>query len=306
MKNSRFFSIRRHPVTLMAAMVFGLVGVTTNSHALIITTNAGGTGVATDTQTASSGTVTSSVTTSTGDASATQSAGGTSAASARGISANGTPVPDTAAADASWKEMFTNNSLGALSYSYVFSVGNIQLRLQDFAGISDLDPNNPHMNARYSADVLLNGASIFNSSATLAGGRVHHTLSEAGQDLGGTLVGNANSGFFGYDFAGGAFTLPLGTFNSGDSFTIEAKISADVDYPGFETGASAQFGDPNNLAQLFGLQGIVSTGPAAIPEPTTLLLFVGGIILLGLGRCGRKNYNGRSLTSQTSRAMKVN
>lgn len=205
---------------------------------------------------------------------------GDSAVAAGGFGANGIGSPNTTLADAttSFSETYTNSSAGTRLYSLDFSLSEIRLRFQDFFGGSN---SGEHMHASYLVDILLDGGSIFSSAAELSGGRVDHTLTESGTDLGGVADG-LGTGEFGYTFAPSSFSLGLGSYDAGESFTLEAILGVHVDFPGFEAGAIATVGDPNGLTRAPGLSLEVSSVPTgAVPAPGTWFLLGAGLFGLG-------------------------
>ena len=91
------------------------------------------------------------------------------------------------------------------------------------------------------------------ASANLIGGFVSHVLVEGGTSLSPTFV--PGSSIFGYDFQPYADVLNLGSFNPGETVTVEYEMRVSVDTPGFEAGGRAQIGDPFDLDGTPGFSG---------------------------------------------------
>jgi len=141
--------------------------------------------------------------------------------------------------------------------------------------------------AEYSINVLLNGSTIWSSSATLNGGYIltpDYTLTKSGTDIGLTEISDWSYLAL---FQSNPYeeNIPLGPFNPGESFTLEYRMSATANGIDYEQGAIAAIGDPFTLT---GGTITVNGGPSApIPEPSTLLLLGSG--LTGIVWLRRKN-----------------
>jgi hypothetical protein len=168
-------------------------------------------------------------------------------------------------------------STAVASGPHAFSILLTGSRLQifDFAGAGVGNPGRPIV--RFEVVATLHQASatttIFESAAELRGGRLSHTLTEVGQDLGGTFFGTES--IFGYDFDPFATQIDLGFLDAGDF--VEYSMSVAVSAAGFELGGLAVFGDPNDL------DGLASTGGLLlVPEPGSLAMLLLGTVLLRL------------------------
>ncbi len=192
-----------------------------------------------------------------------------------GVWAGGSNPITTLSAVATWSDTYTNTSSVAQSVRYDFSIDPADLRIADFAGISNASPS--AMRASYSVNILLNGSSAFSSDATLIGGVSGHVLERNGTDFGATFFGAQNS-IFGYSFDAYVGSLDFGILGVGESLDIGYEIRAEVTSPGFETGAAASIGDPNNLSGS-GLAGAivanVPTGTVSVPGS---LWLIGGLL----------------------------
>jgi len=193
-----------------------------------------------------------------------------------GIWADGSSSKTTLSAVATWSDTYTNTSSAAQSVRYDFSIDPADLRIFDFAGVSDASPD--AMRASYSVNILHNGSSVFSSDATLIGGGNGHVLERNGTDFGSTFVSNPFFTVIGYTFDAYVGSLDLGILAVGESLDIGYEIRAEVTSPGFETGAAASIGDPNNLSGS-GLAGAivanVPTGTVSVPGS---LWLIGGLL----------------------------
>jgi hypothetical protein len=202
--------------------------------------------------------------------------GGHSAAKVDGLFASPSFGINFATARATLTYSTVNTSGAAADFFFSFLILGPRLEIQDFAGLRTTSPGAPH--ARYVAEIVVNGDTLWSSSAELFGGRITHALSEFGTDLGGVRYGAG--GLIGYQFSNFSDTLALGTFAAGETITVEAILQADLESAGFELGATAEIGDPNELTTTGGFGG----GFASVPEPSTVALFAAGLALTGWRR----------------------
>jgi hypothetical protein len=131
--------------------------------------------------------------------------------------------------------------------------------------------------AAYSAQILLDGASIWDSAAQIRTDAAGTVGASTGVDL---SIGGYTATDTSYYWGKQDFTLELGSLAAGESFQLEYMI--DVYAEGFLSNgdynyASAQFGDPNG----FGATGNSFNSAAAVPEPMTLGLLASGLFSLG-------------------------
>jgi len=222
---------------------------------------------------------------------ATQNDSGAGAVQAQGLWAGGSNDYTTLSASASFQDMVTNSSGGARDYTYDFSIEAPQLKIFDFAGVSDADFQ--AMRATYEIVITLDGNELFTSSAELVGGSVSHVLNEAGTSLNPVFFQLGFGGEFGYDFDSYSDTLALGQFDDGESFTVGYSLLVTAGGPQFETGAQALIGDPNDLGGLPGFAGVINStaagpgpgpGPDPVPSAGILLMLASGMLGLGAVR----------------------
>lgn len=196
-------------------------------------------------------------------------------------------------AEAVYSDTITNTSGVTQKYSYDFVVFGPTLAVGDYAYADVGD-----ITATYVVDISVNGSSVWNSAATLSGGRAGHTLTKSGTDLGGTYFSDFGGHVFGYEFDDFVTDLLLGTLADGESLDFEASVFVKADALPYELGARAFVGDPGDIGGTPGLNGnIVATptggpGPSPVPEPETLLLMGLGLLAMqGMRRRKRASSN---------------
>jgi hypothetical protein len=192
---------------------------------------------------------------------AVQEPGGVGAVVADAIWANGLPG-NYVVARSHWTDTATNAGSSPASYSFDFLIAPPELRIADFAGLEETDPQRPEV--QFSAKITVNGVVLFEATAQLVGGSVSHALNETGTSLSPVFTGGGS--VFGYDFSGYSDTLDLGSVAPGGSVIVEYEMIARVDTPGFEAGGRSNFGDPFNLGGAPGFSGAITPGG---PVPTT-------------------------------------
>ncbi len=139
---------------------------------------------------------------------------GISAVSVEGVFASGQSDRRELSAQATFSENCTNSSAFTEEFFYNFFVFAPVLEIWDFAGVSSSNPEAPTVS--YGMDILVDGTSLWSSSAVLHGGDGGHTLLETGIDLGGTYFSTPGVSF-GYEFDDFNDTISLGSYASGNS-----------------------------------------------------------------------------------------
>ncbi len=200
--------------------------------------------------------------------SAVQRLDGVGAVVAEGLFADGQPGPNVIVASTTWSESVTNNTAGPASYSFTFFITPAELWIGDYAGASASNPLAPQAN--FDLSITVNGQVVFEAGAELRGGFNGHVLTESGTSLNPALTPDPLPPFtaiFGYIFDSYIDVLSLGTFNPGETVTVEYQMQASVSAPGFETGARAQVGDPFDLDGTPGFTGsIIPDSPVATTQ----------------------------------------
>ncbi len=208
---------------------------------------------------------------------------GISAVSAESASwgfASGSNDINELTANATFSETYGNTSGAAQEFFYNFFVFAPSLEIRDWAGADSTQTGAPTIS--YFMDILVDGTSVWSSSAVLNGGVNGHTLTETGVDLGGTAFG-AGTSVFGYGFDDYSDTISLGTFADGDSFFFETVHLVSVSALPYELGGAAFIGDPGDISGTGSGGDVFSSATVPIPS-TMLLLGLGLISLTGVNR----------------------
>jgi hypothetical protein len=98
------------------------------------------------------------------------------------------------------------------------------------------------MSAQYNIEILANGTSVWNSAASLVGGKTGYTYTETGTDIGGILFGDDGvniDSYFGFRYDNYQGSASLGSYAAGDTVTLSYTLSVAVAGPAYETGANA-------------------------------------------------------------------
>ena len=190
--------------------------------------------------------------------------------------------PDQLYSSITMTDSYTNSGTGAETLSYGFFLDSIDLAIGDWAGAGDSSPfygGEPIV--EYGLNIIGNGSTLWTSSATLRGGVISHTLTESGEDLGGTFYSDFGGNLFGYTFDPYATTLDLGILNPGETMDLLAEMWVSVTTAPFELGGRAGFLDPGSLTGWNGtaiMAQAVSPPPPGVPAPATVLLIGAGVI----------------------------
>jgi len=174
----------------------------------------------------------------------------------------------------------TNNSGGAVPFSYDFFLPGPRLTISDGAGMSASDLGSPQLffDFRVSLDLGSGFLPFVVSQGVLKGGLVDHTLDTAGTDpLGSILFDNGSNFGYQFDNLDGAIT---GFLAAGQTVFAKTQLFVSLETGGFETGGAAVIGDPLDLST-----GAFSGSFSAVPVPAAVWLFGSGLIgLVGLAR----------------------
>ncbi len=219
------------------------------------------------------------------EASAAASSQGSLAVASRAGSSTG-----ISSAEASWSNMFTNETAIDQFYALDFSLSGGYLDLWN-------DINFFHRSASYSIDILLDDSSVWSSSAEIVtyDDRTDESWAElqlTGTDLGGTFVSTYTDDGYGYSWGSANYTfdpfqgtIDIGKISAGDSFSLQYALSVYTEgNQYFES--KAYLGNPEATPFSPGFSGSVTAAP--VPEPTTMLLFGTGLAGLAGTRIRRK------------------
>ncbi len=185
--------------------------------------------------------------------------------------------------------VITNDSVSAqnIDFNFLISGG----RVDSFQGFWLGGFNSTE--AGVTADIRVNGLSLWNSSAAIgySGGGLSVTL--GGTDLGGTEDWNS------YTWGNYNGFLNLGSLAAGASFTLEYELNTYVNLYLSESGyAAARISDPFdfNSSPLFAIDNFTTTptntgNPAEVPEPANTLLLGAGLAALAFRRRKERKSN---------------
>lgn len=240
---------------------------------------------------------------------------GFSAVNVEGIFAGPFQGTNLARSQTIFSQTETNNTGSAQDYEMSVLLKGGRIALANFAGNPSnqtdpfFDPQSDAMGARINYTVLVNGVPIFAAEAKMYGfqfGSNAHTFDKSGSmdgtapdgsavssDLGGVFfVDDPNfANIIGYDLGDIIGTLDIGTFADGDTFVVDAIMTAEVVALPFELGGIARMADPLNLqtASQTGPLAITpgtppTTPPTQVPAPGALAIFLIGLGGLAMSR----------------------
>lgn len=178
--------------------------------------------------------------------------------------------------------VITNNDTAGsyVGFNFLITDGAIWL------GFSNTYGSKSTISAGYSADIQVNGHSIWNSSAAL----MTDNVASNQLTLGGTTIGAIDPYLgFGYTWNDYSGMLNLGWLEQGESLTLDYYQSTFVDVHlegmGYSHITSATFSDPFEFegGPLFDAGDFVAT-TTPVPEPETVALMGAGLLALAFRR----------------------
>ena len=195
---------------------------------------------------------------------AAQNLDGVGAVACEGVFVNADPT-NSIVSNTLWTTSATNTTTGPVSYAFNFVIAPPALRLADYAGLDALTPNAP--TTTFILEIRSNGAVVFHAEASMVGGINGHNLTETGTSLNPVFVVGLTSAVFGYDFDSVTDVIDLGSFNPGETVTVEYQMTASVVSGGFEVGGRAAVGDPFDLSGTPGFTGdLVTNTPVPVED----------------------------------------
>jgi hypothetical protein len=189
-----------------------------------------------------------------------------------------------------------NTSFGQnIDFSFLILSGEIGLGYSDNYG--DV---NTLIQSGYSADIRLNGISLWNSAASLTA--VDDWWNGQSLSTSGTSLGAPSGGTY-YQWGNYAGVLNLGYLAAGASFTLEYQLNTYVNEyladAGYAHTPQARFDDPFafSTTPIFDVSNFVSspagntTPPTNVPEPANTLLLGAGLAALAFRRRKERKIN---------------
>ncbi|MCF6284084.1 MAG: PEP-CTERM sorting domain-containing protein [Candidatus Hydrogenedentes bacterium] len=176
-------------------------------------------------------------------------------------------------ASSSWTDTVTNTSGGSLDYDFDFFFSGGTLELGQNGGM-----------AMFSLDILLDGSSIWNRTASLTGSPNGGSVVLDDGGLANTFV-QPSPDFVYADFDPFGGNLGLGSYGNGDSFSLTYNLevwSSSIDQDSY---VSARVGDPFGI----GFQGNIANPSAPVPEPASMVLMGMGLLGMGARRLRKKS-----------------
>jgi hypothetical protein len=186
------------------------------------------------------------------------------------------------AASATWHDSIVNTSGAAQTYQFNLSLSNAGL----YMGGWTADLASRDYRGSFSADILVNGVSVWHTERGMTEDANGFHLNSAGADIGtGTLQVSGKYGYYSLPDCQGS--VSLGQLAAGQSADVSYVLTSraywdDPDGCAYECGhVSASLGDPLSVS---GTHISVS----AVPEADTYAMLLGGLGLLGLVARRRK------------------
>jgi len=214
-------------------------------------------------------------------ASASANDSGQSAVSAEGLYACGSCLFELTA-DSYFETSYTNNTAGSIDFTYDYLINGPSVEILDYAYVDD----SSGLGAEATANIFMSTSGGVTASQdyflTVAGGRASHVVSYTPPGSVISRFTTASGSGFGYQMndIAGSFT---GVLAAGETVTISSELIAAIYGPGWEVGAKASIGDPNNLSATPGFSGTFNV--SAVPVPAAIWLFGSGLIgLIGVSR----------------------
>ncbi len=239
------------------------------------------------------------------------SRGFVNASGVMGVGNYGDGTSYSSQSELSWSDSYTNTSATAEDISFDFLIwgGSLNTWGADTTGES--------AESSYWIDILVNGASLWSSSASLTSATTGTSLNETGTSLGGTLSTYSDGGY--YSWADSTTTLDLGTLGAGETLTLEYIMGGSasgvgtldtstncyweyegelllegqfIEEEGYLCGgvsSNMSIGDPFGFSSAPSLSPTISgTAVASVPEPETFLLLGAGVFAMSLVSRRRK------------------
>lgn len=180
------------------------------------------------------------------------------------------------AASATWHDSIVNTSGAAQTYQFNLSLTNAGINMGGWSA----DVSTRDYRSSFSADILVNGVSVWHAERGMTEDGNGFHLNSAGADIGaGSLRVNGQYGYYSLpDYQG---SVSLGQLAAGQSADIRYVLTSraywdDPDGCAYECGhVSASLGDPLSI-------GGTHISVSAVPEADTYAMLLGGLGLLGL------------------------
>lgn len=175
----------------------------------------------------------------------------------------------TLVATAGFTDTFTNTSGQSQSYAFDFHLANAQIYSRSWYGVP--------VESKITADILINGVSVWNTRQTWLEDQNGSHFSSSGADISSGLTID-QWGVRSYDYSS---SVNIGSFENGSSFTVQYVLSSyatasDPYVCGFECQeARARIDDPFAVNAASAIR-VTSN----VPEPETYALFAAGLAMV--------------------------